>query len=105
MSRTIRRKNQKHEYAHVLWDLLYAGNDWVHFCHERHSLEGRCRIRRFHSDGYESMQMVPKHFRQTRNRIHRAQAKQKIRQFLHSGDLNDGPVLPVHKQDARYYWW
>ena len=55
MSRTFRRRTERHEYRCALREYEWVGGHLVPFQLDQHSAEGRRAIARFHSDAYETM--------------------------------------------------
>ena len=105
MSRTVRRKNQKHEYVWVLkdWDLFMNRGSRVR--HDEHSPVGRKAIARFHSDKEVTMgSSAPRWYRKLFDRRRRTRNDRMMRQWLADQDFD--PVFEAsHKHDANWSWW
>ena len=67
MSRTYRRRGQRHEYRWVLRDSIWIEDVLVTIFVDAHSKQGRRVIARFHSDAYWTLRsgaaLVPTHLR------------------------------------------
>ena len=103
MSRTYRRRGQRHEYDWVLFDLrpgpsLYAKLD-------PRSREGRRVIARFHSDkevGWGAA--APRWYRKMFDRRLRTFNNKQLRRWL--ADPEYDPVMLVrHRYSASWAWW
>lgn len=108
MSKTVRRHKAQHEYEYyyVLRDYVKNSDGyWVDIRLDKHSKEGRKRIRKFHSDNQKTMIMVPASFRRDRNRKKRRANHQCLQNFIREGCLADGPVMTPDKSDIRWLWW
>ena len=105
MSRTIRRKNQRHEYVWALkdWDLLMNGGPSVR--HDQHSPIGRKAIALFHSDKEVTMgSSAPRWYRKVFDRRRRTRNDRMMRQWLTDQEFD--PVFESsHKHDANLSWW
>lgn len=104
MSRTFRRKNQKHEYSWVLkdWSGLSKGKAIV--CHNPKSPAGRKAIAVFHSDAQVTMiSSAPRWYRKTHDHRRRTKNNRAMRRWL--AGLAD-PIFDVrHRHDAHWSWW
>jgi len=105
MSRTVRRKNQKHEYSWVLkdWHLFIHGGPSVR--HDQHSLLGKKAIALFHSDKEVTMgSSAPRWYRKVFDRRRRTRNDRMMRQWLVDREFD--PVFEAsHKHDANWSWW
>ncbi|MCP5062988.1 MAG: hypothetical protein GY936_11050, partial [Ignavibacteriae bacterium] len=63
MSRTYRRKKATQEYYWVLREWIYHKNIVYSKQYDKHSKEGKRRIRVFHSDAQATMEQVPKWYK------------------------------------------
>ena len=55
MSRTYRRRGERHEYCWVLREFVFESGSSTHIAIDRDSPEGRRAIARFHSDAEFTM--------------------------------------------------
>ena len=104
MSRTLRRKNQQHEYVWVL-------RDWNAFFGERSAIRlspksraGRKAIAIFHSDAQVTMNSsAPRWYRKGFERRRRTRNNRVMRLWL-SGLAE--PIFEArHRHDANWSWW
>lgn len=105
MSRTVRRKNQRHEYAWVLkdWDLFLKGGPSIR--HDQHSPAGRKAIAIFHSDKEITMGSgAPRWYRKIFDRRRRTRNDRVMRQWLGNHDF-DPAFEASHKHEANWSWW
>jgi len=107
MSRTYRRRGERHEYRWVLRDLFFDSESrcFVHFQIDRHSSEGRRAIARFHSDAEVTMRSgVPHWFcRIFKRRQRNADTRELLRWFA---DPDYDPVMQSrHRHSAKWAWW
>ena len=104
MSRTFRRKNQKHEYIWVLrnWDAFFKGMRTN--LHSPNSPAGRKAIAIFHSDAQITMaSSAPRWYRKAFEDRRRTRNNKVMRLWLQ--DLAD-PIFEVrHRHDANWAWW
>lgn len=106
MSKTIRRRQAKHEYYWVLRDHVRCSDGyWVTIQMDPRSKQGRKRIKKFHSDSTRTMEMVPAWFRRSMNRRRRRNDHQTLHDFYREGCLEDGPVMRYHRSDILWLWW
>ena len=105
MSRTYRRKGERHEYRWVLREWTFESGYLQRITLDRHSPEGRRTIARFHSDAQVTMNgSAPKCFRRI---FKRRQRNANTRQFLHwLADAGYEPVMDArHRNSAKWAWW
>jgi len=104
MSRTFRRKNQKHEYIWVLkdWDTFFKDRHAAR--HNPHSRAGRKAIAVFHSDAQVTMaSAAPRWYRRVIEHRRRTRNNRVMRLWLKG--LAD-PMFEVrHRHDANWSWW
>lgn len=105
MSRTYRRRGERHEYRRVLHDRTDATPWWAHALLDSHSKEGQRAIARFHSDAVVTMRGgVPHWFcRILKRRQRNADARELLRWFADPG--HDPVVQPRHRHSAKWAWW
>jgi hypothetical protein len=105
MSRTIRRKNQQHEYGWVLKDWELFLKEGLSIRLSQNSKAGRKAIAIFHSDKELTMGSgAPRWYRKVFDRRRRTRNDRVMRQWL--GDQNFDPVFEInHKHEANRYWW
>jgi len=94
MSRTYRRRGERHEYRWVLRVVL-----------DRNSPEGRRAIARFHSDAQATMEGGPP--RWFRRIFQKRQRNANAREFLRwLADAGHDPVIDIrHRNSAKWAWW
>ena len=104
MSRTFRRKNQKHEYIWVLkdWDLFLNGGPNI--LYDRKSCAGRKALAIFHSDAEVTMSSsAPRWYRKEFDQRRRTKNNREMHLWL------EGRVDPIfevrHRHDANWSWW
>lgn len=107
MSRTYRRRGERHEYRWVLRDSFFdsESRSIVRFLIDRHSPEGRRAIARFHSDADVTMLGgVPHWFcRIFKRRQRTADTRELLRWFA---DPGYDPVMQArHRHSAKWAWW
>src|SRR5512146_1616811 len=105
MSRTYRRRGQRHEYVWVLRDYRWVGGALVPFLIEASSNEGRRAIARFHSDAYGTLRSTaPRWYRRVFDRQLRTLNTRQLRRWL--DDHGYDPVFQIrHRQSANWSWW
>ena len=107
MSRTYRRRGERHEYHWVLRDTLF--DSWscrfVHVPIDRHSREGRRAIARFHSDAEFTMRSsAPRWYRREYDHRLRTMNQRELRRWL--DDPGYDPVMQArHLHQANWSWW
>lgn len=105
MSRTYRRRGERHDYNWVLRDSSWVNGTLVTFRIDPRSKEGRRVIARFHSDAHWTLRSTaPRWYRRTfDHRLRTLNAKQLCR-WLH--DRGYDPVFEVrHRHNANWSWW
>jgi hypothetical protein len=105
MSRTYRRRGERHEYRWVLRDWKYAAPLWAPFLLDPRSKGGRRAIARFHSDAEVTMRGgAPHWFRRIfKRRLRNANSRQLRRWLLHPG--YDAVMQSRHRHSANWAWW
>lgn len=105
MSRTYRRKRQRHEYYWVLhdWDAPISYGHWIQL--DPQSKAGRKAIARFHSDNEVTMGgSAPRWYRKVSDHQIRTGNDRMLRRWL--ADPEFDPVFRVwHNHDANWSWW
>lgn len=108
MSKTYRRTDAKgkHDYNWVLRDwqvLAYPSVHIVHSVHNPHSVEGKRRIARFHSDNGCFMGNAPSWYCNVYQRSIRQEGRRQIHRFIRE----DAPVILErnHHHSATWSWW
>jgi hypothetical protein len=106
MSRTYRRRGERHEYRWVLCDRSAA--TMAHAAPvllDRHSREGRRAIARFHSDAEVTMKGGAPHW--FCRIFKRRQRDANIRELLRwLADPGYDPVMQSrHRNSAKWAWW
>ena len=105
MSRTYRRRGQRHEYRWVLRDSTWINGFLVPRFIDARSKEGRCAIARFHSDAYWTLRSTAPHWHR-RIFDHRLRTLnfRELRRWL--DDPGYDPVFQVrHRHGANWSWW
>jgi len=105
MSRTFRRRGERHEYRWVLRDRSDATPWWAHALLDPHSKEGRRAITRFHSDAEITMSSsAPRWYRRVFDHQIRTTNDREFRRWL--GDSGYDPVFQArHLHGANWSWW
>lgn len=102
MSRTYRRKNEKHEYRWVLrnWDVWPWCSNYTKY--DAHSKEGIKALAEFHADWYRSFREPgPAWFRNMfTERPQRREAKRQIKKFM----LDKEYEVILNPKDPLEYW-
>ena len=105
MSRTIRRKRERHEYYWVLhdWESRLPRGHWVQL--DPRSEAGRKAIALFHSDKSVTMgSSAPRWYRKVFDHRIRTGNDRMLRRWL--ADPEFDPVFRAwHKHDANWSWW
>jgi hypothetical protein len=104
MSRTYRRRGERHEYSWVLrdWECVAPG---ARTQLDRHSKAGRRALARFHSDAEVTMgSTAPRWYsRRFDYRIRRVNERE-LRRWL--ADPGYDPVFQArHRHSANWSWW
>lgn len=105
MSRTYRRRGERHEYRWVLPEFVFESGCLTRVLIDRGSPEGRRAIARFHSDAEATMKGgVPHWFRRVfKRRQDNGNARELLRWFA---DPGYNPVMNVrHRSSAKWAWW
>jgi len=105
MSRTYRRRSERHEYRWVLSDFVFESGCLTRVPIDRDSSEGRRAIARFHSDAEVTMKSgVPRWFRRIFKRRQRNANTRELLRWL-AGSGHD-PVMSIrHRSSAKWAWW
>ncbi len=120
MSRTMRRKNQTHEYDWILHELIHTGQ-WcrtslrpsfsiIHI--DQSSKEGRRRLAKYHSDnaGIPYNRVGHKRFCvRTTRRPDRYTAREQIRQWIRNGTDPEGDwnayMSRTYRHNSFFIYW
>ena len=107
MSRTYRRRGERHEYRWVLREYEWIGDQLVRFQLDPRSKHGRKAIARFHSDTQSQLTMrsgAPRWYRRMfDHRLDFLNARE-LRRWL--DDRGYDPVFQVrHRHSANWSWW
>jgi hypothetical protein len=105
MSRTYRRRGQRHDYDWVLRDSRWVNGVLVPFWIHPRSKEGRRAIARFHSDAFWTLRSTaPRRYRRVFDHCQRTLNTRQLRRWL--DDPSHDPVFEVrHKHCANWAWW
>jgi len=105
MSRTYRRRGQRHEYVWVLRYSRWVGGALVPFLIEASSKEGRRAIARFHSDAYWTLRSTaPRWYRRIFDHRLGTLNTRQLRRWL--DDPGYDPVFEGrHRRSANWSWW
>jgi len=105
MSRTYRRRGERHEYRWVLRDRSGDTPWWARALLDSNSKEGRRAIARFHSDAEVTMRSGPPHwFRRIFKRRQRNAGTRELLRWL--ADPGFDPVMQSqHRHSAKWAWW
>ena len=105
MSRTYRRRSQRHEYRWVLREFEWVDGRLVPTHLEARSREGRKAIARFHSDSHATMAgSPPRWYRRIFDHRMRTLNANELRRWL--GDPGYDPVFHGrHRHSAAWSWW
>lgn len=105
MSRTYRRRGQRHEYRWVLRDSKWIDRVLVTVLIDARSKEGRRAIARFHSDAYWTLRSAaPNWYRRVFDHRLRAQNFRQLRRWLDNPDY-DPAFQARHRHSANWSWW
>ena len=105
MSRTYRRRGERHEYSWVLRDWTFEAGYVKRIALDPNSVAGRRALARFHSDAQVAMNGgVPRWFcRIFKRRQRNADTRQLLRWFA---DPCYEPVMNArHRHRAKWAWW
>lgn len=105
MSRTYRRRGERHEYRWVLREYEWAGDNLVSVYLEARSPEGRKAIARFHSDAQSTMRSAaPRWYRRTFDHRVRTLNSRELRRWFNDPEYD--PVFQArHRHAANWSWW
>jgi hypothetical protein len=105
MSRTYRRRGERHEYRWVLLDWVFESGHYMRVLIESRSPDGRRAIARFHSDAEFTMRSAAPHwYRRLFDHQLRTANDRELRRWL--ADPNYEPVQQVrHRHRANWSWW
>jgi hypothetical protein len=109
MSRTYRRKNQRHDYRWVLLDYArpiesQARFKLIEIRYAANSTAGRKRIAEYHSDHAFVLGQAPWHFRKSFKRSQRMEHQREIGRWVKNPEH---PVQcdPRTRHSATWAWW
>jgi hypothetical protein len=103
MSRTIRRKNETHEYYWILRDWIFSSSLLMRNIIDPQSNSGKKRLAKFHSDAgtTKCKEPGPKWFRNLMTeRPQRRYAKNELRKFI----LDTEHIVILNSKDKLKYW-
>lgn len=105
MSRTYRRRGQRHDYDWVLRDYRWINGALVTFWIDGRSKGGRRAIARFHSDAYRMLRSAaPRWYRRIFDHRLRTLDARQLRRWLDNPGYD--PVFQVrHRHSANWGWW
>ena len=105
MSRTYRRRGERHEYRWVLRELVFESGCFREERIDRRSPQGRRAIARFHSDAEFTMRSAaPGWYRRVFDHRLRTMNDRELRRWL--VDPGYDPVQQVrHRHRANWSWW
>jgi hypothetical protein len=105
MSRTYRRRGQRHEYRWVLLEWKWRNLVLVPVHISARSKEGRRAIARFHSDAYWTLRSAaPRWYRRIFDHRQRTLNARQLHRWL--DDPGHDPVFQVrHRHNANWSWW
>lgn len=105
MSRTYRRRGERHEYRWVLRELVWNERQLTPVHLDLHSSEGRRAIARFHSDAEFTMRSAAPHwYRSVFDHQLRTVNDRELRRWI--DDPGYDPVQQVrHRHRANWSWW
>ena len=105
MSRTYRRRGQRHEYPWVLREWHWSGGMLASHQIDPRSKTGRRAIARFHSDAERTMSSgPPRWYRRVFDHRLRTLNFREFRRGLNDRDYE--PVMQArHRHSAKWTWW
>ncbi|MGH8635720.1 MAG: hypothetical protein ACREUX_13190 [Burkholderiales bacterium] len=105
MSRTFRRRGQRHEYRWVLREWYRCGGTLIAYTADPRSMGGRRAVARFHSDAERTMRSgPPRWYRRVFDRRLRTLNFREIRRWIEKQDYE--PVIQArHRHNATWTWW
>ena len=107
MSRTFRRKQERHEYYWALhdWESKAPFGQWVPL--DPHSKAGRKALARFHADNGKAVTVggsAPRRYRKASDHKLRTSNDRMMRRWLANPAFD--PVFRAwHRHDANWNWW
>lgn len=104
MSRTYRRRGERHDYEWVLRDYRWANRALIPFFIDLRSKEGRRAIARFHSDAYWTLRSAaPRWYRRSFDHRQRTLNARQLRRWR--DDPGYDPVFDTrHRHCANWAW-
>ncbi|HWQ38417.1 MAG TPA: hypothetical protein VNM24_07365 [Burkholderiales bacterium] len=105
MSRTYRRRGQRHDYDWVLREYRWVDGVLVPYFIDPRSKEARRAIARFHSDAYCTLKSTaPRWYRSILDHRLRTVNARQLRRWLN--DPGYDPVFEArHRHCANWAWW
>jgi hypothetical protein len=105
MSRTYRRRGERHDYGWVLQNSGWVSGTLVRFQIDPRSREGQRAIARFHSDAFWTLRSTaPRWYRRIFDHRQRTLNARQLRRWL--DDPGYDPVLEIrHRHRANWAWW
>ena len=105
MSRTYRRRGERHEYRWVLRDSRWINRVLVPVLIDARSKEGRRAIARFHSDAESTLRSAaPRWYRRIFDHRLRTLNFRQLRRWF--DDPGYDPVFQArHRHSANWSWW
>lgn len=105
MSRTYRRRGERHEYRWVLTEYEWASYTLVPVLLDARSEDGRKAIARFHSDAHSTIgSPAPRWYRRVFDHRLRTLNSRELRRWL--VDPTYDPVFQGrHRHAANWSWW
>lgn len=105
MSRTYRRRGERHEYRWVLREWTFESGHLIRLSIEANSREGRRAIARFHSDAEVTMKGGAPHWfcRIFKRRQRNANTRELLRWLADPG--YDPVIEAKHRNSAKWAWW
>lgn len=107
MARTIRRRAFWRDIAFALVDYQFDGHVLHRFEHSPHSVEGRRRLARYHSDAGSGSALgagAPRWFTRLDSRAIKARNKTALARWLRLDD-HDPVFQDKHYRNGQWEWW
>jgi hypothetical protein len=105
MSRTYRRRGERHDYDWVLHDSRWVNGLLTPFRIDARSEEGRRAVARFHSDAYWSLRSPAPHwYRRIFDHRQRTLNTRELRRWFDDPGY-DAVVDVRHRHSANWSWW
>jgi hypothetical protein len=105
MSRTFRRRGERHEYYWVLREYEWAGDRVVPVQIDARSKAGRKAIALFHSDAYFSLRSsAPRWYRRLFDHRLNLLNERELRRWLDDPEYDPG-FEARHHHAANWAWW